>query len=111
MDNVYLPVYDTNNCAYIQSSDVIRVYDTRPTNNSTVGYRDYFINSNYIYNVGSQSFGSYSTIPQCISQDRITTDVFYRNDIADIMIIFIIFAFISFWCPWKIIIRMFRRWS
>lgn len=110
MDKVYLPSYDASNCAYIMSSDVIRVYDTRPTYNSTIGYKDYYIKSNYIYNTGSQSFGNYSNLPVCIESSRITTDVYYRNDISDILIIFVILCIVCFLAPWKLITRIFRRW-
>lgn len=110
MNEVYVPNFDSNNCVVIQSSDVVRVYDRVPTYNSTINYRDYFIKSNYIYNTGSQSFSNYATLPVCIANERITTDVFYRNDIHFILIIFVIMAFISFWVPWRLITRIFRRW-
>lgn len=111
MDYVYVPNYESGNCAYIYNTDIIRVYDSQPRQNATISYRDYYIKSNYIYNVGSTSFGQYSTLPTCIVNSRITTDVYYRNDIADILIIFIILAFVCLWVPWKILLRIFRRWN
>lgn len=111
MNYVYVPEYNDGNCAYIYNSDIIRVYDRIPTNNSTVTYKDYYINSNYIYNTGSTNFGNYSNLPVCIQNSRITTDVYYRNDISDILIIFIILSIVCFYIPWKIILRLFRRWN
>ena len=111
MDYVYVPEYSSNNCAYIVSSDVIRVYDTVPRNNSTINYKDYYIKSSYIYNTGSTSFGTYSTLPVCISNDRITTDIYYRNDLPEILFIFFIFAIFCYLIPLKLFMRLFRRFN
>lgn len=110
MDYVYVPNYTNTNCAYIYSSDIIRVYDSVPHANTTVAYKDYYIKSNYIYNTGSTTFNQYSTLPTCISNSRITTDVNYRNDIDSIYFLFVLFAFCCFWLPWKLLTMMFRRW-
>lgn len=110
-DKVYVPAYNNSNCAYIRDSDIIRVYDSRPTYNSTISYKDYYIKSQYIYNEGSTTFSQYSTLPTCISSSRITTDIYYRNDLPYILIIFMILAFCCFVVPWKIFSRMFRRYQ
>lgn len=110
-DKVYVPVYDNNNCAYIYNSDIIRVYNSRPTYNSTITYKDYYIKSQYIYNEGSTTFGQYSNLPTCIANSRITTDIYYRNDLPDILIIFFALCVVCFVFPWKIFVRMFRRYQ
>lgn len=110
-DKIFIPNYSQGKCAYIYNSDIIRVYDSVPTHNSSINYKDYYIKSQYIYNTGTTNFTQYSTLPVCISNNRITTDVFYRNDFADILIIFFIMSFISFWVPWKIFLRLFRRFN
>lgn len=109
-DKVYVPSYTDGNCAYIQSSDVIRVYDSVPQNGRTISYKDYYIKSDYIYNTGSTTFSQYSTLPSCINSSRITTDVYYRNDIMNILVIFLILAFCCLWLPWKLLMVMFGRW-
>ena len=109
-DLVYIPSFTSGNCAYIYNSDVIRVYNSVPTNNSTIAYKDYYIHSNYIYNTGSTTFNQYSSLPTCISSDRITTDVNYRTDIVGIYLLFFMFAFACLWLPWKLLTVMFRRW-
>lgn len=111
IDKVYIPNYDNSNCAYIYNSDIIRVYDSVPVHNSVVNYKDYYIKSSYIFNTGSTSFSNYSNLPTCISNSRITTEPYYRNDFPDILIIFLIMSFISFWVPWKIFCRLFRRFN
>ena len=108
---IYVPEYNNGNCAYIYNSDIIRVYDSFPTHNSVVNYKDYYIKSSYIYNEGSTSFGNYSALPVCIANDRITTDVYYRNDFVYILVIFFLMSWICFYIPWKILLRLFRRWN
>lgn len=108
---IYVPEYNENNCAYIYNSDIIRVYDSQPVHNSTISYKDYYIKSSYIYNTGSTTFSNYSTLPTCIDSSRITTDVYYRNDFDSILIIFVLLVIICFWVPWKIFIRLFRRFN
>lgn len=108
---VYVPNYENGNCAYIYNTDIIRVYDSVPTHNSVINYKDYYIKSSYIYNEGQTSFSNYSTLPVCISNDRITTEVYYRNDFMQILVVFFLLSWICFWIPWKILCRLFRRWN
>lgn len=108
---IYVPNYQNGNCAYIYNSDIIRVYDSVPSRNSIINFKDYYIKSSYIYNEGSTSFGNYATLPVCISNDRITTDVYYRNDFMQILVIFFFLSWICFYIPWKIFLRMFRRYQ
>lgn len=106
---IYVPNYSSGNCAIVYDKDTIRVYDRTPSVNSDINYIDYYINSNYISKSGVSHFSQYSTIPTCISSDDITTDFYYRNDFAQILLIFIIMFFVIIYAPWKIFIRMFRR--
>lgn len=87
----------------------IRAYHTTPRQNSSSDYTDYFINSHYINRSGTQTFSQYTTLPTCMT-DTFTTNVFYRNDIADIMITFFILLIICFYFPYRIITRAFGRW-
>lgn len=103
-------------CYVIQNAETIRAYKTEPYNpsyNNTINieYRDFYINSNYIYQDGIQQFGSYSTIPLCLDKNNLTDNVYYRNDLDRILIIFIIFAIVCFVCPLKIFTRLFRRFQ
>lgn len=66
MSKIYIPDLKASNCVVIRSSDVIRVYDTSPTLNSEVHYKDYYPKLNYNYNEGYQTFGNYSSnLPIC----------------------------------------------
>lgn len=102
-DNVY------NKCYVVQSEDIIRGYDSVPRNGVSYNYRDYYINSDYIYKDGYGSWSQYSTLPVCLSSDVITNDIYYRQDFTNILICFIILVIFCFGIPIRIFKRLFRR--
>lgn len=110
MSKIYMPEDTTfNKCYVVQSSDVIRGYDKVPVNGSDYSYRDYYVNSNYIYKDGTGTWSQYSTLPICLSSDVITNDYYYRNDMPDILIMFTIISIFGIYIPFKILFRLFRR--
>lgn len=107
---IYVP--DLNyKCYYVQSEGVIRAYEEVPQNNKEINYRDYYINSNYIYKDGYTNFGSYSSLPTCLETSVLTDNVYYRRDLADILVIFLIMCIFCFYIPLKIFMRLFRRFN
>ena len=107
---IFLPnTVNSNNCAYIYNNDVIRVYDYRGTN-TYINYTDYYINNHYITNTGTSYIGQNFNY-NCISTDKFTTDIYYRNDMVDILIYFIILCIVCFYLPLKIILRFFKRFK
>lgn len=96
-------------CFVVQSEGVIRAYEKVPQNNQEINYRDYYINSSYIYRDGFQSFGSYYNTPTCLSTDVVTDSVYYRNDIDKILVIVLIFSIFIIYIPLRIGKRFFRR--
>jgi len=108
---IYVPSEITYTACYtIYDKDTLRVYQNTPTYNSSVNYYDIYFNSHYYYRQGQQTWTQYSTLPQCINSDNITTDVYYRNDFDSIIIITFILLLICFYFPFKIISRLFGRW-
>lgn len=107
---LYVPSYTNNNCVVYYSEGVIRVYDTTPTANSSINYREYFSNSHYDYRDGVQQFGNFYTAPTCINHNQLTTNVYYRNDLDSILVCFIIIIIFCFYFPYRLISRMFGRW-
>ena len=106
---IYVPNDNTyNKCYVVQNSDVIRAYDRIPSSYSDYNYRDYYINSNYIYKDGTGSWSQYATLPICLQSSVITHDFYYRNDFADICIIFFVFSLIIFGIPYKLF-KTFRK--
>lgn len=107
---IYVPDLENYKCYVVRSEGVLRAYEEVPENNMDVSYRDFYINSNYIYTDGVQSFGQYSTLPICLSSSSISNDVYYRNDFDQILIIFFILSIFIVWLPYKIFSRFFGRW-
>lgn len=110
MAKVYVPEFNTGNCVYIVNSDVIRVYDSIPTHNSIINYKDYYIKSSYIYNEGVTTFSQYSTLPTCINNSRITTNYTYRNDFPFICLTAFIIGFVCYFFIKKVVRGVFLGW-
>ena len=107
---IFVPQDTTyNKCYVVQSEGVIRGYDRTPQNNVSYNYRDYYINSDYIYRDGNGTWSQYSTLPICLSTSIITNDIYYRRDIADILTVFLIMSIFIFYIPLKVCLRLFRR--
>lgn len=106
---IYVPNLNYK-CYVVQSEEVIRAYEQIPTNNSTIEYRDYYFNSNYLYKDGQQTFSNYTSLPVCLASSELTTDFYYRNDLADILIIFLVICIFAFYLPLKLFQRFTRRW-
>ena len=96
-------------CYVVVDSETIRAYETMPSQDSTVYYRDYYINSNYLYEDSYQTFSRYATIPTCIDSDLITEDVYYRNDLDSILIVFLILSIFCVFIPLKLLSKLFKR--
>lgn len=117
MDTAKIYVPDLKyKCYVLQDKDTIRAYEIKPYNPSynqtiTIKYRDYYINSHYLYRDSQQNFGYSTTLPICLDNSLITDEVYYRNDFDSILIIFVIMCLFSFYLPIKIFIRLFRRWQ
>lgn len=108
---IYVPDLENYNCFVVRNESTIRAYKNIPVNNSDVAYRDYFYNSNYLYQDGVQSFGPYSTLPICLDNSNLTNNVYYRNDFDSILVIFLIMCIFCFYLPLKIFVRLFRRFQ
>ena len=72
---IFIPTYTNNSCIVVRDKDTIRVYDRHPQQNDTVNYTDYFINSHYLTNNGSQQFNQYATLPTCRNMSEFTKEV------------------------------------
>lgn len=109
MGKIFLPVsVNNNNCAYINNNDVIRVYSTRGTN-QYVNFTDYYINNHYISNTGVSYIGNNFNY-NCMNTNDFTTDYWYRNDLPEILFIFVILFIFIIFIPFKIMIRPFGKW-
>lgn len=97
-------------CYTIYNENIIRAYVQTPQINRTTDYTDFFINSHYLSREGQTTWGSYSTYPNCINKDQLTNEFWYRNDLSDILISFMIMSIFIVYLPFKIFSRLFGRW-
>lgn len=114
MKNIYLPIDSVGDfaCYSVIDKDTIRAYVNRPQINSSSNYVDFYINSHYLEKEGTQSWGAYTQyLPTCISSSSITNDIYYRNDLDSILIIFSIMCIFIFYIPIKVFLRLFRRFD
>lgn len=107
---IYVP--DLNYACYVvQGEGVIRGYEEIPARDRNIAYRDWYINSNYIYRDGTQSFNQWSDLPICLQTSEISDVVYYRNDFDSILIVFLIMCIFCFYLPLKVFLRLFRRFN
>lgn len=97
-DKVYVPNYESDNCAYMYSNNTLRVYDSVPRANTTIHYIDYMVDNHYLFREGSTTFSQYSTLPTCLDDSNITTNFGYRTDIADILLVFFLIVGFIYFC-------------
>lgn len=108
---IYVPEKESYKCYVVQNENVIRAYKEIPKNNSNIDYRDYYINSDYIFKDGTQQFSQYVTLPVCLPDQNLTSSVYYRLDFDKILIIFTIMCIFCFLIPLKVFVRLFRRFQ
>lgn len=109
-DLIYMPLDTTyNKCYVVQSEGVIRGYDRLPAYNTSYNYRDYYINSSYIFREGQGTWSNYATLPVCLDNDIITNDFYYRLDLPGILIIFFIINIFAIYLPIKIFSKLFKK--
>lgn len=106
---IYVPDLVNYKCFVVRDETTIRAYEEIPQRNKDIKYRDYYYNSNYLYQDGVQSFGNYSTIPICLDNSVLTSEVYYRNDFDSILVIFLILCIFCFLIPLKLFLRFTRR--
>ena len=112
MEHIFLPVDNVNDfaCYSVLDKDTIRAYRTMPAIDSSSNYVDFYINSHYLQKEGSQSWGQWqSYLPTCISNSSITNDIYYRNDLDSILLIFLCIVVFVTYFPRKIINVFYKR--
>ena len=105
MSKVYVPD-DSFVCYQGLNSDTIRAYKENPVVGNSVSYIDYFTMNHYNNVEGVEII---TEQPLCIA--NFTNDFYYRNDIVDILLLFVIFSFFALFIPIKTMSRLFRRFQ
>lgn len=111
MNKIYVPDMSVYECYVVRNETTIRAYEEMPRRNADINYRDFYYNSNYLYQDGVQTFNNYSTLPVCLSKEVLTEEVWYRNDFDSILVIFLIMCIFCFLIPLKVFLRLFRRFQ
>lgn len=97
-----------NGCYYLKDNYTMRVYESLPTQNTSVNYVDVALDNHYIFHQGVEQFGLDAVIPSCIPTQEITDKYIYRLDYFEIlacaMIFFVFFWFILSKC-FKVVFR------
>lgn len=109
MSKIYVPDLTSYKCYVVRNDSTIRAYKEIPQNNSDIEYRDYYYNSNYLFQDGIQSFSNYTTLPVCLDPNLLTNDFYYRNDFDSILVMFLILSIFCFYIPIKVFLRLIRR--
>lgn len=103
MAKIYVPTPYVNNCNVVYT-DYIRSY----TNSDRTEYVDIYFNNNYILKSGSTSY-PYNVV--CDTLNTYTDDIYYRFDLSDSLIIFLILCIFIYGIGFKIFTRLFRRFK
>jgi len=102
---IYVPDLENYSCYVVIDSETIRAYKETPVNNLDVNYRDYYVNSHYLFNDGIETFTQSSILPVCLDNSVLTNDIYYRNDLPQILFIFVVFFFFCIFLPFKLFTR------
>lgn len=91
---IYLPDDDfSKECVVILDKDTVRAYQINPYD-LEVGdlyyYRDYYINSHYIFKDDYDILYSSSVFGSCIDENNLTNIIYYRNDIFEILALLVL---------------------
>lgn len=96
---IFVPNYNENQCIEIINSDTIRVFDDI----SSYIFKDYYINSHYIYKTG---IIDETYIKNCSSL-KFTDNQIYRNDLPECL--FITLCISSLFLLPYILLKRFRK--
>lgn len=96
---IYIPEYNDSMCIEVIDNNTLRVFENEYTND----YKDYYINSNYIYKNGTVEI---DYVKNC-SDMTFSDSTLYRNDLPQIF--FISLCFIALFIPFYMIYKQFRK--
>lgn len=106
---IYVPDLEKYEKYVLLNENTIRAYATTPQKGVGVNYRDYYINSHYIYKDGVEMYTETTENVSFLDESILTNEIYYRNDFDSILIIFFIVSFVCIYIPIKIVMRMFKK--
>lgn len=102
MSKIYLPTKYVDMPCKVINNGYIRVY----SNDQHTEYYDIYVNQDYMVKPGTTSYSQNIT---CDTSNEYTDEVYYRTDFDKVLVILIIMTIFMFLIPFKIILRLFRR--
>lgn len=104
---IYSPISLENNtkCYEYQDTNILRIYDSINIDSDN-SFTDYNTGNHYTAKTGNIYL---TTQPQCIDHNKLSDEFYYRNDLAHILIIFLILFIFIFYLPFRVITRFYRR--
>lgn len=104
---IYVPLNEinSNTCVEILDTNILRYYHTTSLNANN-DYTD-FNSSNHYSSYSSTIY--LSSQPSCVNYEDLTNQVYYRNDLSHILVIFFIMAIVIFYIPYKLFMRFYRK--
>lgn len=108
MYDVFVPFDDLSNTycvSYNDDGSILYYFDREQLSNDTIIGKKVFINNHY--NIVDSTFSNVDF--NCISNDYLTNNWFYRNDLPDVLICFFFMILFFFGIPLVLFSRIFKR--
>lgn len=102
----YSPIELPNNkCYEYQDTTILRIYDSIVLNQNN-SYTDYNTSNHYSKKTGTIFLESE---PMCLDHNVLSDSFYYRNDLAHILFIFLVFCFVIIYLPFRLLTRFYKR--
>ena len=102
----YSPIDLPNNkCYEYQDTYILRIYDSININQEN-NFTDYNTANHYQSKSGSIFL---ENEPVCMSHEYLSHELYYRNDLSHILVIFLILAIFIIYLPIKIFSKFFKK--
>lgn len=109
-DKIYVPEYTPQKYPCVTySQSYIRAYKTQPRRNSVIDRDTFYFNNHYDRVSDTQIFGNYDISLVCLPEAQLTDNYFYRHDIDNILIVFIIISLVTIYFPFRLFLKLFKK--
>lgn len=108
MYDVFVPFDDLSNnycVTYNDDGSVLYYFDREQISNDVITGKKVFVNNHY--NIIDSTFENIKI--NCINNDNLTNNWFYRNDLPDVLISFFFMISFFFCIPFILFSRIFKR--
>lgn len=108
-NKIYIPDYTPQKYpCVVYSNAYLTAYREMPRANTYVAFDRFYQSDHYNSVTQAQQFGNTVNVT-CLPSNQLTSDFYYRNDLADILLVFAIIAVVGFGIPFKLIMKLVKR--